>query len=116
MKQSSSLEQLLAQLGSELYYYRHTNKQKLVSVSKAIGVSHAVISRIENGRYEALTLALLSKLADYYGIPLSALFVNAGTDEAGVLLDYLRSEVSFLRESCRELLKVHNNNTVVGDI
>ena len=69
MKQPSSLEQLLTQLGNELYYHRHTTKQKMVSVSKAVGVSHAVISRIENGRYAPLTLSLLKRLADYYEIP-----------------------------------------------
>lgn len=116
MKQYPSLEQLLSQLGSELYYRRHTTKQKIVSVSHAVGVSHAVISRIENGRYEPLTLSLLKRLADYYEIPLSALFVSDNGDDTGVLLEHMRSEVDFLRESCRELLRVHNNNTVVGDI
>jgi transcriptional regulator with XRE-family HTH domain len=116
MKQYPSLEQLLSQLGSELYYQRHTTKQKIVSVSHAVGVSHAVISRIENGRYEALSLSLLKKLADYYGIPLSALFICETNPDANMLLDYLRSEVNFLRENYRELLKAYNNNTVVGDI
>ncbi|HEY9177564.1 MAG TPA: helix-turn-helix domain-containing protein [Flavipsychrobacter sp.] len=116
MKQYPSLEQLLSQLGSELYYQRHTTKQKLISVSKSVGVSHAVISRIENGRYEPLTLSLLKRLTDYYQIPLSLLFVSDNSDNAGVLLEHMRSEVDFLRESCRELLRVHNNNTVVGNI
>lgn len=115
MKQSPTLEVLLAQLGNELYYQRHTTKQKLISVSKAVGVSHGVISRIENGRYEALTLSLLKKLADYYDIPITALFINKDKED-NILLNYLDAEVTFLRESCRELLRVHNSNTVVGDI
>lgn len=116
MKQSPTLELLLAQLGNELYYHRHTTKQKIVSVSKAVGVSHAVISRIENGRYEALTLSLLKKLADYYEVPLASLFIAGDGREDGFLLDYLQAEIAFLRESHRELLKAHNNSTIVGDI
>lgn len=48
------------------YYYNLRGGQKLTTIEEAIGVSHTVISRIENGRYPCLNLHTLQKLSDYY--------------------------------------------------
>jgi|GEM_PF-2613224 len=116
MKQPS-LEQMFVHLGNELYQQRHIRKQKISSVCHDLGISTAVISRIENGRYNALTISLLKKLADYYEVPVPALFLINDENNAvqNDLVDYLQSEVMFLRESNRELLKINNKVTIIRD-
>ncbi len=43
----------------------------MVYVAKSIGVSHSVISKIENGRYPFLSLSILLKLANHYNMSIT---------------------------------------------
>lgn len=71
--QNSHLDETLKQIGNRLYIERHKRREKLETVARAIGVTHPVISRIENGRYKGLSVEMLSKLAGHYGISLKEL-------------------------------------------
>ncbi len=62
-----ALEDLLKDIGKKLYRIRHDRYEKIETVAKGVGVSHSVVSKIENGRYGSLSLKLLSKITDYYG-------------------------------------------------
>ena len=73
---SKSYEVLFESIGNRLYLIRHSRKEKIEAVAKSIGVSHTVISKIENGRYPGVSVALLAKLADYYQIPFEELIDN----------------------------------------
>lgn len=57
----------LTKLGNLLRTKRQLKGDKLKNISSDMGVSHAVISRIENGRYN-LSVMMLLKLCDYYDI------------------------------------------------
>lgn len=117
MKKNTSFHQTLNHIGNELYYLRHLKKLKITAVSKDIGISHAVISRIENGRYESLTIGLLKKLADYYEIPIASLFLISNNDEIpDKLIEHMRSEIAFLRNNYLELLKLKIDKTLSEDI
>lgn len=112
-----SIEETLVHIGNELYYQRHLKKEKITFVSNEVGVSNAVISRIENGRYGSLTVALLSKLAAHYKVPLASLFIR-GSDEtaSGEIIEYLKSEITFLRENYLQLLEMKGDKTSMKDI
>ncbi len=69
IKDSSSLQTVLADIGNNLYIIRHSRKEKLTAVSVSIGISHPVLSQIENGKYEGLSIKLIVKLAQYYNVP-----------------------------------------------
>lgn len=71
-----SLETLLIHIGDKLYTARHLKREKMTTVAKNIGVSHPVISLIENGHYKGLSLNLLCKLADYYKLTLAELILK----------------------------------------
>ena len=71
------LNSSLLHIGKKFAGIRHTRNEKLMTVARAINVSHSVISEIENGRYIGLSMALLIKLASYYQITLNELFVSA---------------------------------------
>lgn len=66
MQPDENVNVLLKQIGDILYQARHARKEKITSVAKNIGVSHTVISKIENGKYPALSLQLLHRLVKYY--------------------------------------------------
>lgn len=107
MKSFTSLEDMLVHIGNEFYRERHLKKLKITSVGSEIGISHAVISRIENGRYYSLTIALMCKLALFYDIPLSRLLPgNEHEEDSNEIIEYLKGEISFLRQNYIQLLKV----------
>lgn len=69
MKKISSVE-MLTTIGQNLHTIRNARKETLQGVASAIGLTHPVISKIENGRYEALTMAMLIKLCNHYDVTL----------------------------------------------
>lgn len=73
MKESANFEEKLKQIGDKLYMARHARREKMQTVAQAVGVSHPVISQVENGRYKGLSSSLLFKLSEYYGISLNEL-------------------------------------------
>ena len=65
---------LLTTLGKNLHSIRNARKETLQAVASNIGITHPIISKIENGRYENLQLNLLIKLCNHYNITLQQAF------------------------------------------
>lgn len=65
-----ALADKLQLIGNNLYFLRHARKMKMTVVAQSVGVTHPVISQIENGRYTALTFSLLVKLSALYNVPI----------------------------------------------
>ncbi len=70
-------EQVLEHIGYQFYVARHQKRETITCVAKNIGVSHPVISKIENGRYKSISLQLIIKLMDYYSIKTETIFMVA---------------------------------------
>lgn len=68
------IHSLLNIIGQNLHTIRNARKETLQAVASEIGVTHPIISKIENGRYESLQLGLLIKLCNYYQITLQQAF------------------------------------------
>jgi len=73
-------EKHLSQIGAKIASARHESGEKETTVAKAIGVSDAVISLIENGRYKSLKLKTILALCHYYKIPMHELFLPGRDD------------------------------------
>ena len=61
---------LLLTIGQNLHTIRNARKETLQSVAASIGISHPVLSKVENGRYKTLHIELLIKLCNFYKVPL----------------------------------------------
>jgi transcriptional regulator with XRE-family HTH domain len=70
------LNELFTRMGHRLHRVRMARNEKLTAVASSIGVSHAVVSQIENGRYKGLSVQLLYRLAEYYGIPIDRIITE----------------------------------------
>lgn len=68
------IHSLLNIIGQNLHTIRNARKETLQAVATEIGVTHPIISKIENGRYESLQLGLLVKLCNHYQITLQQVF------------------------------------------
>jgi transcriptional regulator with XRE-family HTH domain len=68
------IQSLLTTIGQNLHTIRNARKETLQSVASDIGITHPVISKIENGRYPTLQLNLLIKLCNHYKITLQQAF------------------------------------------
>jgi len=67
-------QSLLITVGQNLHTIRNARKETLQSVAADIGITHPIISKIENGRYPTLQLNLLIKLCNHYKITLQQAF------------------------------------------
>ncbi len=67
---SIDINALLSTLGHNLHTIRNARKETLQAVAEEIGITHPVISKIENGRYPNLQLNLLVKLCNHYNVTL----------------------------------------------
>lgn len=123
-------QELLEAIGGNLHSIRNARKETLQAVASALGVSHPVISKIENGRYQTFNIAMLVKLCNYYQVSLSQIFMldqqtifqltsrntNNGSSEQQpeVAADYAqsieqyKSEISHLRSLIEAFLKNTN--------
>ena len=61
---------LLTTIGQNLHTIRNARKETLQAVASEIGITHPIISKIENGRYPNLQLNLLLKLCNHYCVTL----------------------------------------------
>jgi transcriptional regulator with XRE-family HTH domain len=68
------INSLLTTIGQNLHTIRNARKETLQSVAADIGITHPIISKIENGRYPNLQLNLLVKLCNHYKITLQQAF------------------------------------------
>lgn len=64
------ISDLLTTIGKNLHTIRNARKETLQSVALDIGITHPIISKIENGRYKNLRINLLVKLCNHYNISL----------------------------------------------
>ena len=68
------INSLLTTIGQNLHTIRNARKETLQSVAADIGITHPIISKIENGRYPNIQLNLLIKLCNHYKITLQQVF------------------------------------------
>lgn len=61
---------LLTTIGQNLHTIRNARKETLQAVAAEIGITHPIISKIENGRYPNIQLNLLIKLCNHYKVTL----------------------------------------------
>lgn len=61
---------LLTTIGQNLHTIRNARKETLQAVASEIGITHPIISKIENGRYPNIQLNLLIKLCNHYKVTL----------------------------------------------
>jgi transcriptional regulator with XRE-family HTH domain len=61
---------LLTTIGQNLHTIRNARKETLQAVASEIGITHPIISKIENGRYPNIQLNLLIKLCNHYSVTL----------------------------------------------
>lgn len=71
-----NFDQILVLIGNKIYLARHTRREKITTAAANIGISHPVLSQIENGRYKSLSIHTLFKVCDYYGIHLQDILVG----------------------------------------
>lgn len=71
MKELTNLEKLRFNIGRNLAAIRHIKGEKQEGVAEALGSSSSVISRIENGSYDPLTIDFLAQICNYYEVPLT---------------------------------------------
>lgn len=65
------LNELLSRIGKNLLTIRTAKRQKLETVAKELGFKdHTSISKIENAKNEALTVAQIVNMCNYYGTTL----------------------------------------------
>lgn len=65
------LNDVLTTIGQNVYTLRQKENEKLTTVAKSVGVTHSVISKIENNNYESLNLKLLLEIANHFKVPLN---------------------------------------------
>lgn len=67
------LNDVLTTIGQNVYTLRQKENEKLTTVAKSVGVTHSVISKIENSSYESLNLKLLVQIANHFNVPLNTI-------------------------------------------
>ena len=66
MAKRRDAKRFLKVVGTRLHLLRTKEKEEIETVAKAVGISPALLSRIEEGDYD-MYLDLLFELCDYYG-------------------------------------------------
>lgn len=64
---------LLTSFGNFVKQLRQRRGDKIETVARALEVKHPVISRIENGKYTSLSFGMVTKLLDYYDVPVESM-------------------------------------------
>lgn len=117
---------LLTTIGQNLHTIRNARKEIMQAVAADIGITHPIISKIENGRYPNLQLNLLIKLCNHYKITLQQalslevanIFQLTQNNQDGsqkligqelpagydLYIQQLQSENKFLKEQTQQLL------------
>lgn len=68
MTMENNDNEIFITIGKNLHTVRHSLKLTLEAVASEIDITYPVLSKIENGRYTGLSIALLKKLCTYYKI------------------------------------------------
>ncbi|MGJ1261089.1 helix-turn-helix domain-containing protein [Sphingobacterium spiritivorum] len=120
MNNKISTEELLSTIGRNLSAIRNAKRETQDGVARSIGVTHPVVSKIENGQYN-VTLDLLTKLCNHFNVTLEQVLdfessqvfyftqknqtgdhhkqyvYHEHTDGYDILVKQLQSEVEYLR-------------------
>lgn len=90
---SNEYIKLLQSIGYFLKSQRLKNGQKIFAVASSIGVTHPVISKIENGRYFSLNLRLLFILIEYYKLEIKDIFIYLVNANLEIEPDLVNSKI-----------------------
>ncbi len=66
-------QEALQIIGARLQQLRYEHGLKLETVAQEVGIARTVLSRIENGRYPSLKVAMLMTLAEFYRVQINTL-------------------------------------------
>ena len=83
---------------------RLSRKDKLATVANSIGVTHPVISMIENGRYDGLSFKLLQKLSEYYGVSFEEV-IHSSLREIDADANLERQKIKIIQDLVTEAFK-----------
>jgi transcriptional regulator with XRE-family HTH domain len=92
-------------IGTRLKQLRARSNQSLQDVADAVGASKAHIWEIERGGSKNPSMDLLTKLADHFGISVSALVGEEPSSEEQEGLIVLYRDLKDLSESDRDYIK-----------
>ncbi len=98
----------LTRLAAYLKKRRAAAKLTLREVAERAGLDYGFLGRAEAGAYQNVGIDTLRKIAQGYGVPLTALLVEAGYIEGDVaevvpdLRTYLRTQVGLTDEGVKE--------------
>lgn len=125
---------ILQTIGANLHSIRNARKETLQAVASALSVSHPIISKIENGRYETLSVTMLVKLCNHYEVTLQQILSldqytifqltqhnDNGTNHRLIgqeladgymqSIEQYKSEIAYLRKIVEASVNIkHNNN------
>ncbi|PAW95183.1 hypothetical protein CKK33_17425 [Mucilaginibacter sp. MD40] len=121
MQKDIVIDEMLISLGRNISAIRNAKRETQYGVAKSIGVTHPVVSKIENGTYN-VTIELLVRLCNHFKISLQQVLdldnnqifyftqknitgnfhkqyvVHELADGYEILINQLQSEVSYLRK------------------
>ena len=97
-EQNPDHARLLTCFGNFVRKLRMERGEKLYSVSSSLGVTHPVISKVENGTYHSISAKLMMQLLAYYKVGIVELLtyllehmqVEQGTAKAPNMQDLMR--------------------------
>ncbi|MEO7045686.1 MAG: helix-turn-helix transcriptional regulator [Ferruginibacter sp.] len=134
MQKDIVIDEMLISLGRNISAIRNAKRETQFGVAKSIGVTHPVVSKIENGSYN-ITIELLVKLCNHFKITLQQVMdldnnqifyftqknitgnfhkqyvVHELADGYDILIKQLQSEVTYLRK----FYELHSNKNSTLD-
>lgn len=132
MQKDIAIDEMLISLGRNISAIRNAKRETQFGVAKSIGVTHPVVSKIENGSYN-ITMELLIKLCNHFKITLQQVMdldnnqifyftqknitgnfhkqyvVRELADGYEILIKQLQSEVTYLRK----FYELHSNKNSI---
>jgi transcriptional regulator with XRE-family HTH domain len=120
MQKQILADEVLASLGRNLSAIRNAKRETQYGVAKSIGLTHPVVSKIENGTYN-ITVELLIKICNHFGVTLQQVLeldtnqifyftqknmigdhhkqyvIHEFSDGYDILIKQLQAEVNYLR-------------------
>ena len=97
----SEYSHFLKNIGTQLHRLRNERNAKLTALAIDLGISHSIISRIENGRYDSLSFNLLKKFIGYYQLSMEDFLSTVLTQHKHPAIG--SSTITFFRESNQTL-------------
>lgn len=108
---------ILTAFGSFVKKLRNDRGEKLQTVSRALCITHPVISKIENGCYTSLSYSIVARLLDYYKVPLSQLLtymIEQVNVQEGRPPQSTEAMLSIINEAAKLMAKIQQMNNGQG--